>query len=130
MPDLYSLAQKQILPLEAKVRLAMMRIRAWDAHWCGEGVVMLVEGGNSSEMLVLSHVVREVLPDIEAVVVVESGHRPITAFRVGSDEQRRADWLLYGCNAFDALVPECRPLSVWTDDDVRDYLKLVRANEG
>lgn len=120
MPELYQLAQKQILPLEAKVRLAIMRIRAWYIHWDGD-VCIMPQGTVADRVLI--EVAHDVFPDLP--VRITSGPHPIVPFMVEADEEKRADWLKYGCNAFEAPHPECRPLSTWIREDLQLYLKTV-----
>jgi len=50
-------------------------------------------------------------------------------FRVCSDPKNAEDWLKYGCNAYLADPPRCRPLSVWLDEDVRLYLNEVESRK-
>lgn len=118
MPELYQLAQKQILPLEAKVRLAIMRIRAWYIHWDGD-VCILPQGTQADRVLI--EVTRDVFPELS--VHVTRGSHPIVPFMVEADPEKRENWLRYGCNAFEAPEPECRPLSTWLHEDLHLYLK-------
>ena len=121
MPKLYQLAQKQILPLESKVRLAIMRIRAWYVHWDGD-VHILPQGTKADPVLVA--VVRDVFPSMPMKMV--RGAHPIVPFMVEADEEKRDEWLKHGCNAYEAPHPECRPLSVWVMEDVEAYLKNAK----
>ena len=59
-----SLLQYQSLSLDAKVRLSILRIRAWYEHWQGQ-VYVSVSGGLDST--VLAHLVRSVYPDVPLV---------------------------------------------------------------
>jgi len=59
-----SLLQYQALSLESKVRLSILRIRAWYEHWQGN-VYVSVSGGLDST--VLAHLVRSVYPDVPLV---------------------------------------------------------------
>ena len=36
---------------------------------------------------------------------------------------REINYLKYGCNAFSMNNPKSRPLSIWTDDDIWEYIK-------
>ena len=121
MPELYQLAQKQTLPLEAKVRLAIMRIRAWYIHWDGDVHIMLC--GTRADRVLVS-VVREVFSEVPVKMV--RGAHPIVPFMVEADVKKRKNWLKHGCNAFEAASPECRPLSTWTSEDVQAYLKIMQ----
>lgn len=58
------LKQMQSLPLEAKIRMSMARIRSWYEYWNGE-VYVSFSGGKDSTVLL--HIVRKMFPDVEAV---------------------------------------------------------------
>lgn len=126
MPYQYQLDQKLALPLESKVRLAMMRIKAWYQYWDGEGLVVLDDG--FPEARVLRGLVHEL--DSSIPVVAPGGvllpMRLIVPFRVCTSPRNVDDWLKYGCNAYLSTPPRCRPLSVWLDEDVRLYLNEVK----
>ena len=61
----WQLAQRQSLPLEAKVVRSKQKIREWYTHWQGDVYVAL--GGKDS--LVLLHLVRELYPNVPAMFV-------------------------------------------------------------
>ena len=113
MSELYQLIQKQSLPLESKVRLAMMRIRAWYIHR-DDDVFLLIDG--SLEGKVLRHITLDIFPDTLQVT------RP---FMVGVDKDNIHNWMEYGCNAVDLDPPQCRPLSTWFKSDVDQYVRSV-----
>ena len=125
MPYRYQLDQKLVLPLESKVRLAMMRIKAWYQYWDGEGLFVLDDGSPAARALL--SLVHDLDPSIP--VVAPDGAllpmRLIVPFRVCTSPGNVDDWLKYGCNAYLATPPQCRPLSVWLDEDVRSYLDEV-----
>lgn len=60
----YDLKQMQSLPLEAKIRMSMVRIKSWYEYWNGE-VYVSFSGGKDSTVLL--HLVRSMFPDVEAV---------------------------------------------------------------
>ena len=60
------LAQMQSLPLEAKVRMTLNRLRAWYEHWDGE-VYVSFSGGKDST--VLKHLAEQIDPNIPSVFV-------------------------------------------------------------
>lgn len=66
MFTLNELAQRQSLPLEAKVRMTKQRIEQWYNHWDGQ-VYVSFSGGKDSTVLL--HIARSLYPDIEAVFV-------------------------------------------------------------
>jgi len=121
MPDMYQLIQKQALPLDAKIRLAMMRIRAWYIHWDGD-VHWKMEGSLPGLALRLL-VVDDCMLGIEDPPPGDPVNNQIVPFVVGEDPLRIENWLVYGCNAFESDPPECRPLSVWTEDDLTYFVK-------
>ena len=59
-----TLLQRQCLPLDAKVRMSLERIRAWYEHWDGE-VYVAFSGGKDS--LVLLDLVWRLYPEVPAV---------------------------------------------------------------
>ena len=121
MPDLYQLLQKQSLSLEAKVRMAMMRIRAWYLHWEGE-VHWKLEGTLPGIALRLL-VVDDCALDIEDPAPGGKICNQIVPFVVGDDPCLIENWLEYGCNAFEAEPPQCRPLSIWTEEDLTNFVR-------
>jgi len=58
------LAQRQSLPLEAKVRLSLNRIKQWYEHWQGQ-VYIAFSGGKDSTVLL--HLVRSLYSKVPAV---------------------------------------------------------------
>lgn len=60
----WELAQKQSLPLKAKIILSKQRIKEWYEHWNGD-VYVAFSGGRDSTVLL--HLVRDVYPDVPAV---------------------------------------------------------------
>ena len=53
---------------------------------------------------------------------LKSGKHPIVGTMACESQQRRSNWLLQGCNAFDAKNPVSKPLSFWTEQDILTYL--------
>jgi len=62
----WQLAQRQSLPLEAKVVLSKLRIREWYDYW-GGNVYVSFSGGKDSTVLL--HLVRSMFPEIPAMFV-------------------------------------------------------------
>lgn len=52
-----------------------------------------------------------------------TGKKPITAQMADESEQRLAQWLQKGCNAFETKNPMSNPMSFWTEQDVLQYIK-------
>jgi 3'-phosphoadenosine 5'-phosphosulfate sulfotransferase (PAPS reductase)/FAD synthetase len=53
----------------------------------------------------------------------ESGRIPIIATMACESENRRMNWIKYGCNAFGSKNPTSTPMSFWTEQDVLHYIK-------
>ena len=128
MPYLHQLEQKQALPLESKVRLAQMRIKAWYQYWDWEGVAVFDDRTPAAQVLV--DLVRELEPDVQVVSYEnDNGLFPVhlvVPSMVRKDFKSIEDWLKYGCNSYLSSPPRCRPLSVWLDEDVYLYLEGAR----
>ena len=54
----------------------------------------------------------------------QTGNKAIVGTMACESGQRLNGWLQTGCNAFDSDVPMCKPLSIWTEKDILEYLKL------
>lgn len=52
----------------------------------------------------------------------ETGMTPIIGTMTHESMQRKSNWLMYGCNAFNSKRPTSRPMSFWTEQDVLQYL--------
>lgn len=61
------LRQLQALPLEAKVAMSQVRIRAWVNEYGVDGVYISFSGGKDSTVLL--DLVRKIYPDVPAVFV-------------------------------------------------------------
>lgn len=48
----------------------------------------------------------------------------ITGEMASDSSLRETNYLRYGCNVFDANYPKSRPLSIWTDEDIWEYIKM------
>lgn len=53
----------------------------------------------------------------------QNGRVPIIATMAGESENRRVNWIRYGCNAFEGDNPRSAPLSFWTEQDILHYIK-------
>ena len=62
----HELAQKQSLPLEAKIRMTKLRIQEWYEHWDGQ-VYVSFSGGKDSTVLL--HLVRSLYLEVVGVFV-------------------------------------------------------------
>lgn len=53
----------------------------------------------------------------------ESGNTAIVATMASESKLRLSSWIRFGCNAFEKDVPQSRPMSFWTNNDVLAYLQ-------
>ncbi len=53
----------------------------------------------------------------------ETGRVPFVGTRADESTQRTQDYTRYGCNSFETKRPFSRPLSIWTHDDVWQYIR-------
>lgn len=58
----------------------------------------------------------------------ETGNKPVVATMACESQERRTQWLQYGCNVFSDRRPISRPMSFWTEQDVLEY--IVKYNLG
>lgn len=49
--------------------------------------------------------------------------RPIIATLAQESQQRKAAWIMNGCNAFNSPNPSSQPMSFWTEQDVLQYIQ-------
>lgn len=54
----------------------------------------------------------------------ESGLSPIIGTQVGESDGRKVTWINQGCNVFGSKENKCRPLSIWTEKDIWDYIRI------
>jgi 3'-phosphoadenosine 5'-phosphosulfate sulfotransferase (PAPS reductase)/FAD synthetase len=54
----------------------------------------------------------------------ESGLHPIVGTTTSEGQDRELNYIKYGCNIYDSKKPKSRPLSIWTNKDVWDYVKI------
>ena len=54
----------------------------------------------------------------------ETGRRPYIGSMTVESRQRMTQWLINGCNSFDAKFPSSKPLSFWTEQDVLEYISV------
>lgn len=52
-----------------------------------------------------------------------TGLKPIIATMACESTQRKSNWIMYGCNAFNSKRPTSRPMSFWTEQDVLEYIR-------
>lgn len=52
----------------------------------------------------------------------KTGKHPYIGTTVGESAQRVSNYLMYGCNAFEKKRPTSQPLSIWTDQDILEYI--------
>lgn len=54
----------------------------------------------------------------------ESGKKCIVATLAEESNLRQSDWIMHGCNAFDAKRPISKPMSFWTEQDVLTFIDV------
>jgi 3'-phosphoadenosine 5'-phosphosulfate sulfotransferase (PAPS reductase)/FAD synthetase len=54
----------------------------------------------------------------------QTGRSAIIGTMANESRLRLQDWLIYGCNAFEKTKMTSHPLSIWTDKDVWEYIKM------
>lgn len=52
----------------------------------------------------------------------ETGLRPMVATMACESVLRKTEWFKHGCNSFDGIRPQSKPMSFWTEQDVLEYL--------
>ena len=52
----------------------------------------------------------------------ETGKKAIIGTMACESSMRRAQWMKNGCNAFDTEYPTSHPLSIWTEQDILEYI--------
>lgn len=52
----------------------------------------------------------------------ETGQKPILATMACESAMRQTSWLRTGCNAFNGVRPKSQPMSIWTEQDVLEYI--------
>lgn len=52
----------------------------------------------------------------------ETGYYPFIATMACESSQRKSNWEMYGCNAFEKKRPTSQPMSFWTEQDVLNYI--------
>lgn len=53
----------------------------------------------------------------------ETGRKGIIGTMAAESRRRKTIWLRQGCNAFDAKKPLSKPLSIWLEQDILQYIK-------
>jgi len=53
----------------------------------------------------------------------ETGKQPIVGTMAAESGRRKRAWLQTGCNNFDSKKPVSKPLSVWTEDNILEYIR-------
>lgn len=53
----------------------------------------------------------------------ETGLKPIVGITADESALRTTSWLIYGCNVFGSKREVSRPMSVWTEQDILQYIK-------
>ena len=54
---------------------------------------------------------------------IETNLHPMTGIMADESLHRRKDYLKYGCNSFDVKRPTSKPLAIWMEEDIWEYIK-------
>jgi len=54
----------------------------------------------------------------------ESGLSPIIGTQTSESDGRKVGWIKQGCNYFSQKENTCKPLSIWTEKDIWDYIRI------
>ena len=55
--------------------------------------------------------------------VRETGRQPINGMMAADSRMRGRQYMMFGCNAYEAKTPMSKPMSIWTDEDVWAYIR-------
>lgn len=58
----------------------------------------------------------------------ETGNVPVVATMACESQERRTQWLQYGCNVFSDRRAISRPMSFWTEQDILEYILKYNLN--
>lgn len=53
----------------------------------------------------------------------ETGRVPFIGTMASDSKMREQNYLSTGCNVYDSVIPKSQPLSIWTEDDIWEYIK-------
>lgn len=56
----------------------------------------------------------------------ETGKKPFVATLAEESNLRMSNYLKYGCNAFENKRPISKPLSIWTEQDILEYIDIFK----
>lgn len=56
----------------------------------------------------------------------ESGKKAIVGTMACESAMRKTQWMKNGCNAFDTEFPTSHPLSIWTEQDILEYIDTYK----
>lgn len=56
----------------------------------------------------------------------ETGKKPFVATLAEESKLRMSNYLKYGCNAFENKRPISKPLSIWTEQDILEYIDIFK----
>jgi 3'-phosphoadenosine 5'-phosphosulfate sulfotransferase (PAPS reductase)/FAD synthetase len=58
----------------------------------------------------------------------KTGRKPFIGTMACESHQRKSNWLIHGCNAFNKKRPTSQPLSFWTEQDILHYIKKYKVS--
>ena len=56
----------------------------------------------------------------------ETGRKPFIATLAEESSLRTSNYLRYGCNAFNSKRPTSKPLSIWTEQNILEYIDIFK----
>lgn len=56
----------------------------------------------------------------------ETGKKPFIATMANESNLRTSNYFKYGCNAFNKTRPTSQPLSIWTEQDILEYIDIFK----
>lgn len=56
----------------------------------------------------------------------ETGRKPFIATLAEESNLRTSNYLRYGCNAFNSKRPTSKPLSIWTEQNILEYIDIFK----
>jgi hypothetical protein len=115
--------------LERKILVSLTRIMEFQMRMKNKTYVYKKR---SLEDRVLLSLVLRACPDVHIVdddyyeeLAILYENKPFLPLIASRSDEEREDWLMYGCNIFQGMHTSSRPISFWTQDDLKKYAEIV-----